>query len=160
MNDIILRSDVRADDARAVRDIVSSTGFFYEEEIAVAVELVDERLNKGEVSGYHFLFVESSGRTVGYACFGPTPCTQASWDLYWIAVHPDFRGKGIGKTLLAASEETIRAAGGRRIYIETASRELYAPTRAFYLACGYVMEALLQDFYAPGDSKCIFVKVI
>lgn len=160
MSDIILRKKVLAEDAQAVRDIVASTGFFYQDEINVAVELVDERLSKGEASGYHFIFAETAGQTVGYACFGPTPCTQASWDLYWIAVHHDYRGQGIGRRLMQATEEAIRAAGGRRMYIETSAREQYLPTREFYLSCGCILEATLKDFYAPGDSKCIFVKEV
>ncbi len=153
-----LRSQVLPEDAEAVRQIVESTGFFYPYEAAVAVELVNERLEKGQASGYEFLFAEERGETVGYACYGATPCTQGSYDLYWIAVHQKRRGRGVGKRLLTACEERIRAQSGRRIYIETSSRPLYEPTRAFYFACGYRLEATLEDFYAPGDSKCIFVK--
>ena len=159
-NEIIFRQDVRGGDASGLRDIVESTGFFNQEEIDVAVELVTERLEKGEASGYYFIFADFKDRTIGYACYGPIPGTQASFDLYWIAVHRDYRGKGIGKLLLNASEQEISRMGGRRIYIETASRKQYTPTRAFYLACQYELEATLRDFYAPGDSKCIFVKEI
>jgi ribosomal protein S18 acetylase RimI-like enzyme len=154
------RDQVLPQDEENVHTIVESTGFFHAAEIGVAVELVTERLSKGEASGYFFIFAEADGKTVGYSCFGPTPCTQASFDLYWIAVHNDYRGQGIGRRLMQASEATIRAAGGRRIYIETSSREQYAPTRAFYLSCDCVLEATLKDFYEPGDSKCIFVKEV
>jgi hypothetical protein len=50
--------------------------------------------------------------------------------------------------------------GARRVYADTSSRLQYKPTRAFYLACGYVREAILADFYAPDDGKVIFVKVL
>jgi len=78
-------------DIEAVRAIVSSSGFFSESEIEVAAELVEERLSKGLSSGYYFLFAEDAERMLGYACYGPIPCTAASWDLYWIAVQPDLR---------------------------------------------------------------------
>jgi GNAT superfamily N-acetyltransferase len=157
---VTLRRDVRASDSRTVRDITESTGFFYAEEVGTAVELVDERLAKGEASGYEFVFADEAGRTVGYACFGPIACTKASYDLYWIAVHADGRGKGLGSRLLEESEGLIRSLGGRRIYVETSSRELYEPTRAFYLARGYREEARLADFYGPGDAKVIYVKEV
>lgn len=129
-------------------------------EIDVAVELVEERLSKGESSGYYFVFAEQGGRVVGYTCFGPIPCTIASFDLYWIAVHDSCRGQGVGKALMRKSEESIAAMGGTRVYIETSSRAQYVPTRQFYFACGYQEAAILADFYAPGDGKVIYLKVL
>jgi GNAT superfamily N-acetyltransferase len=154
------RIDVRQADRERVREIVSSSGFFSQEEIEIAVELVDERLLKGEISGYFFLFAEVGGHTVGYTCFGPIAGSLQSYDLYWIAVHDRFRRSGIGKNLLARSEELILHQGGRRIYIETSSRPQYETTRAFYLGSGYRENAFLEDFYAPEDGKIIYVKAI
>jgi ribosomal protein S18 acetylase RimI-like enzyme len=124
------------------------------------VELIEERLVKGLRSGYHFLFAEQNGQVLGYTCFGPIACTIASYNFYWIVVHNNARGRGIGKELLRRSEEIIAAQGGERLYIETASRDQYNPTRRFYFDCGYRKEALLEDFYAPGDGKVIYVKVL
>jgi len=155
---ITFRTEVLKEDRENVREIVTSTGFFHPYEIGIALELVDERLAKGESSGYFFLFAEENGRTVGYTAFGPIACTQASYDLFWIAVHGDCRGKGLGKMLMARSEEIMRKMGALRVYIETSSREIYVPTRAFYLTCDYRQETILEDFYAPGDDKVIFVK--
>jgi hypothetical protein len=61
---------------------------------------------------------------------------------------------------MAESERLMAERGARRVYADTSSRPQYEATRAFYLACGYVQEALLADFYAPGDGKVIFVKVL
>ena len=154
------RESVNPADTEQVRAIVDSTGFFSTEEVDIAVELVTERLIKGLESGYYFLFAEQNKQVLGYSCFGPIPGTKASYDLYWIAVHNECRGMGIGKNLIVESEKEIQRMGGQRIYVETSSREQYQPTRAFYLACGYLQEALLQNFYAPGDSKVIYVKAI
>lgn len=159
-NQITFRDSVNQLDPEHVRDIVTSTGFFNKEEISIAVELVVARLEKGFDSGYYFIFADAHGRTIGYTCFGPIAGTKASYDLYWIAVHDDFRGKGIGKQLLEKSEDNMARMGGQRIYIETSSRDQYIPTREFYLACGYRLEAVLRDFYAPADSKCLYVKVL
>lgn len=147
-------------DIEAVRAIVSASGFFSEPEIEVAVELVEERLSKGLSSGYDFLFAEEGKEMLGYACYGPIPCTVASWDLYWIAVQPELQGRGIGRRILGLVERKIGKRGGKRIYVDTSSRALYRPTLAFYTRCGYRQEAVLKDFYAPGDSKVLFVKVL
>ncbi|RPI03084.1 MAG: GNAT family N-acetyltransferase [Calditrichaeota bacterium] len=160
MNTTTLRTKVEPRDAESIKEIVASTDFFNQEEIEIAVELVLERLQKGEASGYFFVFADISDSTIGYACFGLTPGTAASADLYWIAVHRDFRGKGVGKLLLQESEKLLGEMGGHRIYIETSSRDLYIPTRQFYLSNHYQLVAQLEDYYAPGDDKCIFVKKI
>jgi ribosomal protein S18 acetylase RimI-like enzyme len=155
---LAFREEVRADDPAAVREIVASTGFFHDHEIDVAVELVDERLQKGPGSGYLFLFAELDGRTVGYSCYGEVACTTGSYDLYWIAVHDDFRGRGIGGVLLEKTEECISRLHGRAIWVETSGREKYLPTRKFYLRNGYRESALLEGFYADGDDKVVYVK--
>jgi GNAT superfamily N-acetyltransferase len=154
------RSTVTEKDLKVVREITDSTGFFYPEEVDTAVELVEDRLAKGPRCGYHFLFAEQDGRTVGYTSFGPIACTRESYDLYWIVVSGTYRGKGLGTQLLEQSEEAIAALGGTRVYIETSARPLYEPTRAFYLARGYTQIAELEDFYAPGDAKVMYLKVM
>jgi ribosomal protein S18 acetylase RimI-like enzyme len=158
--DLSYREEVLVADREAVRAIVSASGFFSSEETAIAAELVETHLLQGEKSGYFFLFAEQAGEVAGYTCFGPIPGSIHSYDLYWIAVDNRLRHRGIGKDLLSRSEALIGQRGGKRIYIETSARPQYEKTVAFYLACGYRQEAFLEDFYAPGDSKIIFVKVI
>ncbi len=157
---ITIRNSVERADVERIRSITQSTGFFYPEEVDTAVELIEDRLDKGPRCGYHFLFAEEDGQTVGYTSYGPIACTRTSFDLYWICVAGSFRGKGLGKRLLDASENAIRDLGGNRVYIETSMRQLYEPTRGFYLARGYTAVAVLDDFYAPGDAKVIYLKVI
>lgn len=151
------RTEARPSDAAAVREIVASTGFFSEEEIDLAVGLADERIRDGaERSGYHFVFAERAGRVVGYLCFGPIPATRGSFDLYWIAVRDDCRGRGFGQALLRAGEREMARLGARKVYIETSSRPQYQPTRAFYEAHGYRRECILADYYGPDDGKVIY----
>ncbi len=152
------REHVQERDADDVRDIVASTGFFSDEEADVAVELVREHLHKGPASGYLFVFAEVDGRTVGYACYGPVPCTLNTFDLYWIAVRTDTRGRGLGRALLGQVEERLRGPGRAKLVAETSSRPQYAPTRNFYLACGFEEEARIRDYYAPGEDVLYFTK--
>jgi ribosomal protein S18 acetylase RimI-like enzyme len=159
-NKIIFRREVIDTDPKTIEDIVTSTGFFRKDEIPVARELAEERLQKGADSGYEFLFAEINRQTIAYSCFGLIPCTINSYDLYWIATRKNFMNQGIGKYLLAETEKAISALGGRGIYVETSSLELYKPTQAFYERNNYLLKARLEDFYAPGDDKMIYVKKI
>jgi ribosomal protein S18 acetylase RimI-like enzyme len=157
---ILLRREVLPGDQGLVKAIVTSTGFFREDEVLVAAELVEERLEKGASSGYEFLFAEMDGKTLAYSCFGLIPCTLHSYDLYWIATHRDYMNRGIGKYLLQESEKAIFSQGGQGIYVETSSKEQYAPTRAFYEKNQYLLQARFENFYAPGDDKLVYVKTI
>lgn len=157
---IIWREEPRPSDIRDVLEIVRSTGFFNDEELDIAAELVEERLTKGTASGYYFLFMEIDKKVTGYSCFGPIPGTLTSFDLYWIAVNNESRGMGLGKIIMERTEKEIAKMKGNRIYVETSSKKLYFPTRKFYEGCGYKAEAQLKDFYAPGDDKIIYVKKV
>lgn len=153
-----LREEVRTGDREEVRRIVMATGFFRPDEVEIAVELVDARLNQGPASGYHFLFADEAERLLGYACYGPIGCTVGSYDLYWIVVDPDRQGRGLGRRLVAEVEQRVAGAGGRRVYVETSNRPQYSPTREFYLRCGYTVDAVLKDFYDVGDDKVVLVR--
>jgi len=157
---LVFRYEPVAEDGETIRQLTEITGFFNPAEIDVAVELVQERLAKGASSGYYFVFAEQHGRVVGYASYGHIACTESSYDLYWIAVHPDFQGKGLGRQILEESERLIKNAGGTRIYVETSSRAQYAATRAFYEHSDYRLESLMEDFYAPGDAKAVYCKAV
>jgi len=152
------RQCVAAGDAEAVRRLTEATGFFNAEEIAVAGELVQEHLAKGEASGYFFFFAEDRRGLAGYVCYGPVPGTADSYDLYWIAVDPERQGRGLGGELLSRAEADMAARGAAGIYAETASRGQYRPTRRFYERRGYVAAAWLAGFYAADDDKIIYHK--
>lgn len=154
---IVWRRDVLTSDIEAICDLVRSTGFFHEDETAIAGELVKERLSRGTASGYEFLIAEIGGRIAGYACFGKIDGTVDAFDLYWIAVDPALQGRGLGREILRRAESVMRDMGASRVYIDTSSSDTYRSTRAFYAAMGYVEEAHLADFYKKGDGKVIFV---
>ena len=155
---VVLRNELQPQDVERVRRLVEITGFFSPAEVDVAAELATERLAKGAKSGYEFIMAEHYGRLAGYACFGPIPATAASYDLYWIAVPPDFQGRGLGLRLLKEVEKRIGSAGGKRIYVDTSQRVQYASTRAFYENSGYRLETVLEDFYGQGEGKAIYCK--
>ena len=107
-----------------------------------------------------FVLAESGGRLIGYAAFGPVPCTQSGFDLYWLAVRPEAQGFGLGRQIQHQVEGRVRAMGGTRLYAETSGRPQYASTRAFYEHMGFALCELLEDFYAPGDARATYVKPI
>lgn len=147
-----------AGDVEAVLQILKDTGFFRPDEVVTAGEVLEEAVDPDGSGHYRSYCCEADGRVAGWVCWGPTPCTLATFDLYWLAVAPDLQGKGLGKELMSFAESAIAAEGGRIVVVETAGRPDYEPTRRFYERVGYQMEACLADFYAPGDDKVVYYK--
>jgi ribosomal protein S18 acetylase RimI-like enzyme len=154
------RSQSRAGDRGAIRGLVGSTPLFDRAERAIAVEVLDERLQKGPKSGYSFFFAERGREVVGYCAYGPVPLTKRSYDLYWIVVAPSARRLGIGRALMALAERAVARRGGGGLYIETSSRRAYDGTRRFYRQAGYRQVARFAGFYGPRDAKVMFCKKI
>ena len=123
---------------------------------ASPLELVDETLKRGASTGYHFLFADGQDGLDGYACFGPIDGTDNRFDLYWIVVSPNARGRGLGKRLLAESMSAARKLDAVHMFIDTSTRTDYAPARALYQALGFAHMGTLVDFYADGDGKALF----
>ena len=160
MEQIAFRTEPVEEDKAQIRALLGSSGFFHPWEIDVAIELIEDRLAKGTTSEYLFLFAESAGRVVGYACYGPVTMAQGRFELYWIAVDTAQRGEGIGKLLLGWAETHMRELGGKYVYSETSSRDIYQPTREFYRKQGYREVARVPFFYADEDDKVIFMKAL
>ena len=158
--EISYRNYLVQSDREAIKSILESTQVFYDFEITVAIEIVDDYLMKGKNSEYSFIVAENNEKVLGYVNFGPSPCTSISWDVYWIAVKKEFMNLGLGKIMLNRAEEIIRDHKGVNIWVETSSRKEYEPTRSFYLKRGYNIASELPDFYSRGDNKVIFHKIV
>ena len=146
-------------DRPQIQDITARAGVFSQEEIDSVPEMFNDYLAYGtEGNGYHFIVYRDGEQVLGFAIYGRRDLAHGVFDLYWIAVDPNARRNGVGRALLIASEEAVRAMGGRIIIAETSGTAEYASTREFYVRTGYVNEASIQDFYKPGDDLKIFVK--
>lgn len=138
--------------------ILHHTPEFKPSEVVVAEELIDACLEDPVASEYSILVAEVEGQVAGYVCYGPTPLTEGTWDIYWIATARERRRQGIGRALMDAAEEEIRKTGGRLSVVETSSQESYETTRRFYASIGYPTISVIPDFYTPGDDKLTLVK--
>ncbi len=146
-------------DRAAVEHILKQVGNFSPIEIACALELVDIYLNDREQRDYRIVIAEdSASRVRGYACWGPTPLTKGTYDLYWIATDPEVQGAGFGRILMAYVEDQVHHENGRLLVAETSSKESYGNTVGFYRRLHYEEASRIRDFYDAGDDKITFVK--
>ena len=131
---------------------------FSPEEVQVAIELVDLALQPDNRDYTIVVAEREPGRIIGYICYGPTPMTEGTYDLYWIASDPEVRGQGVGASLVSAMEGDLRRRNARLIRVETSATEAYGPTRGFYASMKYMEECRFRDFYKVGDDLIILAK--
>jgi len=143
-------------DKPALMRILRATPEFKPPEVAVAEEVIDSYLQLP--NSYRISVAEMDSEIAGYVCYGQTPLTQSTWDMYWLVVAGGKQGQGIGGALMRYAEKDIADSGGRLIIIETSSQPLYEKTRHFYVRHGYETVCRIANFYAPGDDKIILQK--
>jgi len=160
--------DLTSADTDRILALTRATGVFRDEEMEIAAEVFRDAVAAPGPSGgstpstdrpYYALGAELDDGLVGWICWGQTPCTDGTWDLYWLAVDPAAYGMGVGTALVEEMERRL-AGTARLISVDTSGRADYGPTRAFYLARAYLAVARVPDFYAPGDDQVIFTKVL
>lgn len=146
-------------DGPQILDITSRIDIFTQLEVDSVQEVWTEYLAYGSPpDGYHILVYREDGKVLGFAIYGIRFLAEGVYDLLWIAVDPEAHRNGVGKALITASEEAVRAMGGRILVAETSGTAEYASTRKFYVGVGYVNEATIKDFYKPGDDLKIYTK--
>jgi ribosomal protein S18 acetylase RimI-like enzyme len=147
-------------DRAAIEPLLRATGFFRDTEIDIALEVLDAYFDRPDRDYSALGAFTLGGELIGYVCYGPTPCTTGTYDLYWIAVAPAAQNGGVGTILVQEVERRLAEADARLVIVETSSQPLYEPTRAFYVRKGYAEVARVPDFYADGDDRVIFAKRI
>jgi GNAT superfamily N-acetyltransferase len=145
-------------DTPALLKLTEDTGFFSTRDIDILREVLDDYPAEAEAEGHHCITAERSGRPIGFAYFAPIAMSDRTWYLWWIVVCKDTQKSGLGTRLLKHVEETVRAAHGRILFLETSSLPLYEPTRRFYVKTGYEIAAVLKDYYADGHDMVVFRK--
>jgi ribosomal protein S18 acetylase RimI-like enzyme len=152
---ISVRKTVRQD-APGVLRLAAAEPLFSHEDREVVEELLLDYLEDSEPGDYRFLTAIDDGRVDGFACYGPTPLTRGTFDLYWICVSRRQRRKGCGLALLRGVIRGVRREGGSLIVLDTSARKDFAPTRAFYEAAGFKATARVPDFYGRGDDLVMY----
>lgn len=100
--------------------------------------------------GCRYVVAVSGGRAVG--CGGVQALDADTAELKRMYVHPDFRGRGIARRLVAALEELARAAGHSVLRLETGD---YLPAAiGLYTSLGYRPIPVFGEYVGNPHSVC------
>lgn len=144
-------------DREALEGALRSDGTFREDEVEVALELIDEAIG-GSKDYWIRVATVDDGAVAGYICYGPTPMTASTYDLYWIVTHASHRGRGVAGALIRDMERDLGERDGTGIRVETSQLEGYGAARKLYARYGYPEVARFQDFYKVGDDLIVYYK--
>jgi aminoglycoside 6'-N-acetyltransferase I len=149
---------LKQDDVKKIEGILKLIPIFKDEEIKVAMELVNVAASEPKQTDYNVFVYDEDGMIIGYHCIGRRPLTDGVYDLYWIVTDPNYSKKGIGKKLLEHAEQFVEEKNGRWLIAETSSKDIYTATRNFYMRNNYSIISEINDFYSVGDGLVVFGK--
>ena len=90
---------------------------------------------------------EEDGRIVGNASLLPVSGYSKRWVMANVAVHPDYRRRGIAREMVSASDELAKAAGAEEIYLQVERNNQAA--LALYQSMGYTAIATRTTWRRP-----------
>lgn len=147
------------DDRAALIDLAEATGLFPPSGLDLLRQMLTDSLENSR-DEEPFWSIDDDDGPVGVAYCEPERMTDGAWNLQLIAIHPAHQGQGRGTNLLSYVEQVLIRRGGRMLLVETSGVPEFDRTRRFYAKCGYEEEARIRDFYATGDDKIVFRKVL
>jgi ribosomal protein S18 acetylase RimI-like enzyme len=90
-----------------------------------------------------FMSVDAGGRVCGY-CFVEEDVRRGFFELQDIAVSPDRRNRGVGRTLMGAVMSACP-----RIKLMTRAGK---PSASFFQKLGFVQEQVVENYYDVGED--------
>lgn len=148
-----------SEDTDAVLALAEATGLFEADQIEALSQMLDQHFNSAIASPDIWL-TDYDSKPVGIAYVAPERMTHGTWNLYLIAINPNYQRQGRGATLLRYVEQMLTRRGERMLLVETSGTDDFEYVRKFYRDRGYEEEARIRDFYIDGVDKVVFRKLL
>ncbi len=148
---------IASDEVENVLAVAVASGLFEKNELDELRATLASYFAK-DINQDHHWIAEADEELQGVAYFAPERMTDGTWNLYMIAVRRKQQGRGLGKGLIKHVEAYLAGRGARLLLVETAGTDDFENARMFYRNIGYLEEARIRDFYAPGTDKIVFRK--
>lgn len=141
-----------ADDAQAIGavfDAAVRAGWTYLGELAkepmFAPEDWDQLVVDHALPNVLLVAIDQAGRVLGYAAAHPE-----DGEMFLLFVHPGYAGHGVGRMLLDAAHDALRASGCQRAYLFTHEQNERALT--VYASAGYHPDGSIRESNFKGTS--------
>ncbi len=138
-----------------MQELLKKISLFTKEECDVVMELLDATKRDSDYIFYACL--NEKDELESFICFGPTPMTKTTYDMYWIGTADQSQKKGLARLLMNKMKDVIASKNGKLIRIETSSKETYEQTREFYKRMNMVPQSTITNFYDIGDDLITYI---
>ncbi len=107
-----------------------------------------------------YWYVEDAGEIVGAIGVRENKYGSGGYEMDsdYVAVHKDYRRKGVATLLLETMENFVKDKKGRYIHVLTCDIESYKPALKFYESNGYKRVAELPNYYVEGEGRIDYLK--
>lgn len=111
---------------------------------------------------HRYWYVEDSGQIIGAIGVRENKYGSGGYEMDsdYVAVHKQYRHRGIADLLLTEMEKFVSDNGGRYIHVLTCDIDSYLPARKFYENHGYIQVARIPDYYVTGEGRIDYFKKI
>lgn len=160
VREVRILSGIIADDVETILNMAVVSGVFSSDAMMSLEDMAwDSAYGDGNKS-HTFLksTISESGvdKTVGFICFGPIPHWQGRFEMYGIAVDPEFQRLGIGSALIAEMNRQVARTKGKQVFLETGDDRLFEDARQFYEANGFIHEYRFFKQFIPVDGGVVY----
>ena len=110
-------------------------------------------LEEIQVSYAKSVLVEVEGRIVGYIIYWQLP---KEVDIHNLAVHPEYRRQGIGRSLLSSAIDSAKGQDSNRVTLEV--RKSNQAAQQLYHSLGFVERGVRKGYYSDdGEDALVMV---
>jgi len=152
-------SGIKPEEVEAVLSMAAASGRFSSDAMMSAEDMAWDSAYGDGGEPHAFILAKTgspAGPTIGFLCYGPISNWPENFELYGIAVSPEYQRLGIGTALVTEMRRRLGSAPGRRVFLETGDDEPFAGARSFYEANGFDQEHRFHKHFIPLEGGVVY----
>lgn len=158
--EVRITSGITPDDVETILNMAAASGLFTSDLMMSAEDMAWDSAY-GDGNEFHtFLKASACGpegnMVVGFICFGPIPRWDGNFEMYGIAVDPEYQRLGIGSALMSEMNRQIALANGKQVFLETGEDRIFENARLFYEANNFIQEPHFIRHFVPTDGGVVY----
>lgn len=149
--------------AKKISDFLTGKNAFEQtwapNEKKIVVEAVKESIGKKK---HRYWYIEDKGQIIVAMGVRENKYGSGGYEMDedYLAVHTDYRNRGLATALINEVERFVKKNKGRYIHVLTCDIRSYEAARNFYEKMGYIKVAEIPDYYVKGEGRIDYFKKI
>jgi GNAT superfamily N-acetyltransferase len=155
--------EAKSSDVKGILDLIASHRWRNKSwgwDRPLAERYLDDYFGKGSESlaGDAVFVLAWNGEIIGVTGWALDRYESDNYWLGWFYVHAGHTPRGLGRNLLAYTEQKLAKKLVSRLFVSTSSHPFYKPAHLFYLSMGYLEVGRIRGYYSSGEDQIILSK--